>query len=264
MEKSTLLSQKLAGYTAFAAALTGFASSADAQIVHVDNPDVIIGLNGSQNFDLDGDGNDDVKFLQLYSSISSASNIINVQSVRSDVFILANGFAAQLLNYDDVIQANNSYFNHPYDLGNFANQSEKFVGVKFSEGTNNYIGWIRISVPGDKTSITVLDWAYTPYTDPTASIKAGQTAGVPTSIKPEVVASLLNVSVSPTKVLDKVAINTQDVANYQITNMEGRVVTQGDLVAGENSIDGSFLANGIYLVKVSNANGSAVKRIVKE
>ncbi|MBP8850258.1 MAG: T9SS type A sorting domain-containing protein [Breznakibacter sp.] len=267
MKQSTPLSQKLAGYSAFAAALAGFASSADAQIVHVDNPDVTI-INQPQSFDLDGDGTNDVKFQQIVSSMSTNYATIKLYKVfltrsNTNVAFLNSSYHVKLLNTDDNIQANDAAFGSINDFY-FEDNGVKFVGVKFNGSGKSNIGWIRISVASNRKSITVYDWAYTPFTDPTTAIKAGQTSSTPTDIKPGVVISPLNVSVFPTKVTDKVSISTQDAASYIITNMAGTTIDQGELVAGENSVNTSQLTKGIYLVKVNNSKGSAVKRIVKE
>ena len=272
MKQSTSLSQKLAG----------FASSADAQIVHVDNPDVIIGQNQQQNFDLDGDGNTDVNFGQIQSYIPgtmtttangtnwSPGKFIDKAKINPslNLSIIGNPWNAYVLNINNEIKASNSFFDNPYSLSSFRGIGEKFVGIKFSGnklggGTNSYIGWIRISVAAGAKSITVFDWAYTAYTNPSESILAGQTT-LPTSIEPSEASSSLNVSVFPTKVTDKVSISTQDAAAYIITNMTGAVVDQGVLMAGENLISTAQLTKGIYLIKVNNTNGSVVKRIVKE
>lgn len=275
MRKSSPLAKKIASYTTFAGAVSGFASSADAQIIHVDIANAVIGPNDTQTFDLDGDSNADVQFLQYHTVLPSygagaayapgiSFNFAYLAACRANVSFLGTGLIVQKLNSNDNIQVNNSYFGNPKNLENFAVQGEKFIGVKFTANTINYFGWIRISVATDRTSITVLDWAYTPYIDISSSIKAGQTSGFPTSIKPEVVTSLFNVSVSPIKVIDKVRICTQDAGNYQIIDVDGAIVAQDDLVIGENTINASLLNKGIYLIKVSSANGSVVKRIVKE
>lgn len=273
MKKNTPLSQKLAGYTAFAAALTGFASSADAQIVHVDNSDAVIGLNGTQNFDLDGDGNDDVNFWQIHSFSppgssstfgSSSQNSAILTPLSPSVSILGNGIGVQYLFSNDIIQVDDLAFGNQNNLDYFAGLGEKFVGIKFDDGVNNYVGWIRISVGPNSTSITVLDWAYSSYTTPTTSIKAGQTSGVATSLTHDALSSLLNVSVAPTKVTNKLSINTSCEAKYQVANINGIIISQGELVSGENTIDVSLLAKGIYLVKIDNKEGSIVKRIIKD
>jgi hypothetical protein len=44
--------------------------------------------------------------------------------------------------------------------GEFLGQTDKFIGVKFTDGGSTHYGWIKVTVPGDASSIDIISAAY--------------------------------------------------------------------------------------------------------
>ncbi|GAA4270060.1 T9SS type A sorting domain-containing protein [Hyunsoonleella aestuarii] len=53
-------------------------------------------------------------------------------------------------------------------------------------------------------------------------------------------------------------------ANYSLINPLGKVVSKGELIAGENQINVTNLTNGIYFLKVKSVLGDLTKKVLKK
>ena len=52
---------------------------------------------------------------------------------------------------------------------------------------------------------------------------------------------------------------------YRLFSIVGAVLQQGNLIAGSNNIDVSFLASGVYILEVTDSDGmKTTTKIVKE
>jgi hypothetical protein len=83
--------------------------------------------------------------------------------------------AALGLNYSVIYR--NSYYSASYYIhaGEFPG-NEKFIGVRFYIGTEQYYGWIRVNLASDFDPLTILDWAY--ESKPDTLILAGDGLGI--------------------------------------------------------------------------------------
>jgi aminopeptidase N len=73
-------------------------------------------------------------------------------------------------------------------------------------------------------------------------------------------------SIFPNPATDRITIDCQDgqCLNLSIYNMVGELVLQSELNGIANEVDISSIAKGIYIIKVSGANGTVQKKLVKE
>ncbi len=60
---------------------------------------------------------------------------------------------------------------------------------------------------------------------------------------------------NPTNGMVRLVLDTNEDFNYQILDLQGRVVAQETVFGGQKELNVSNLANGLYLVQVSNASG---------
>jgi len=68
----------------------------------------------------------------------------------------------------------------------------------------------------------------------------------------------LNVSIAPNPSNGELTVESEQGYAYQILNMEGAVLANGNIVAGKNQLNLTTLASGVYLFRVNNS----MKRIV--
>lgn len=75
------------------------------------------------------------------------------------------------VSYWSTVSSNggNGYF------GNFTNQGEKYMGLRFTVGGNIHYGWARVQVDSANYGFTLMDYAY--ETCPNTSIQAGMMTG---------------------------------------------------------------------------------------
>jgi len=72
-----------------------------------------------------------------------------------------------------------------------------------------------------------------------------------------------NFTIYPNPVKDKMLITLNEKATLEFLNAEGQLVKSLRTEAGQNSIDASDLAKGIYFVKMITEKGTTVKKFVK-
>lgn len=177
--KSKLLS-KIRDYSVLASAAVA-ASSADGQIVYTDvNPDQVFNNNGSYNLDLNNDLTTDF-ILSVFTSGSNRFVTIDPQSGNQ---ALGSGADSNSWNYPFAISANSGitrsqvawfknatskspllsyyyYSSSSYSsFGNWANQTDKYLGLRVVLGTDTVYGWARCDVNGNASSFTIKDFAY--------------------------------------------------------------------------------------------------------
>jgi hypothetical protein len=56
----------------------------------------------------------------------------------------------------------------------------------------------------------------------------------------------------------------QEAGKLSICSALGQIISEENLLAGRNEINTSALAAGVYFVRVSNAKGSAVQKMVRQ
>jgi hypothetical protein len=199
-----------AGYAAAGAATAMVGQeAAQAGIIHVDPVDVVIGspipASGSVtsfvDFDLNGDGQNDVRFKQEnLNSLGQANAFFDVLSNTIASFgenLIAGKWPYGRYPYNmapgALLSANSpSYINSSFPgfiqqygwmasgapgTGTYASEFQQagpgYVGLHFESASGTHYAWIRVEMTGDTyNGITVTDWAYND-TDG-ASILVGQ------------------------------------------------------------------------------------------
>lgn len=68
----------------------------------------------------------------------------------------------------------------------------------------------------------------------------------------------------PNPVNNRLTIDSKINASYSLVSVLGKVEVKGNLTAGNNSIDFSKLAKGVYILNINTVNGAEVLKVVKE
>lgn len=75
--------------------------------------------------------------------------------------------------------------------------------------------------------------------------------------------NLLNISIYPNPVKDKIYIELQVQADFTLTNIFGQEVLRGELVSGNNELATKSLANGLYILNLETPEGKFTKKLIK-
>ncbi len=140
--------------------------------------------------------------------------------------------------------------------GNWLGETDKYLGVKFTVGTNTHYGWIRLDVASDASSAVIKDFAYD--ATPDAPILAGDM--VTTSI-PELGDVLF------WKQNNNISINFGDIqfenAEIQVYNTLGQIVKSQNTSEKHTNISIDDLNTGLYIVAVVIGNQKTSFKFVK-
>lgn len=71
-----------------------------------------------------------------------------------------------------------------------------------------------------------------------------------------------NLSVYPNPASNQLYINGTDNGSFNLINIAGKEVMNGEVLKGENKLDIANLPAGLYLLKITNGNAVATKRVV--
>jgi hypothetical protein len=278
MQKNTRKS-KLGSYSVLAGSLLAAAGTANAQIKYSNvNPDSVLGFGEIMSIDLDTNGTPDfvINMTQVSSSSSSALNeaLITVVGNPNNAVIgsLYSGYPIPTaLNAGDSIKANSAWnaqsvnggvqylglFYPPNTaFGNFPNTTNRFIGVRFSNGSQTFYGWIRISLNASVTQLTVNDYAYQSNGN---AIQAGQhdIAGVEDLVQNS------NVRIHSFEKTVYINVTDDQLLNGEvnITNMLGETVSQCELKQRAQQVDLSSFTTGMYFVTVRFGDKAVVKKV---
>ncbi|MBK7107813.1 MAG: T9SS type A sorting domain-containing protein [Chitinophagales bacterium] len=273
--KSEKTNLKLAAYSAMAGAfaLTGAAASAQTEIIYTDIDDVTLNFGEFSVLDIDDNGALDFYFeaygntattapewswVKLFGYLPTASyGNANNQFVGYVGPALPYGSA---LNEGSAIDSGasfigtNAYGNVGFlgsiysgaTYGPFANQTDKYLGIRFDIDGELHYGWIRMDVSVGPVSVTIKDYAYRLGAD--EGIDAGQTeveVGIPT-----IDAAKLNVYSFGNTV--NIAVNNLNAtsATVKVVNAVGQTVYSNDLNQSGMRINLEGAADGVYLVNI--------------
>ncbi len=269
MKKTTSknLSKKLAKYGALTVAIAGV-SEATGQIIYTDIADTVVD-DALFSFDLDGDMVNDFTVLNTgainvaipgstYPGAYNGNGIIGSSSYGGNYlypFALSSG---------NNISAGGTMWNTQSDFQtmnwnscNYVNSNwcggivDGYLGLQFDIGGNTHYGWVRIDMPADGTTMTVKDFAYNSTAG--ASILAGQqTLSIAEQSLNDIRVIGLNKSIG--------LYNLPEQVNFNIYDVTGKSVLQGDVHQRDYVIEAGSLSNGIYIVEVINPNTNATVR----
>lgn len=72
------------------------------------------------------------------------------------------------------------------------------------------------------------------------------------------------ISPNPTNGILKVKLNSQEIINYNIFNIQGAILKRGSIESEEQIIDITNFPKGVYIFKIGNRNKFVYKKIIKE
>jgi hypothetical protein len=294
MKKSstTDLEKKLGKYSAMAGALIASAGVANAQVIYTDvNPDVT--LNGAgQNYllDLNNDGTDDFDILMDVRAGTYGGGLVNYTVEAAGINPLSSnevmgtaatiggaGTYAQVVGGGDMIDdaagwgVGNSdgmvfggwatatgLISSSAAVGDWANETDKYVGLKLNSGGSAYYGWARldmVSTALGAVSITIKDYAYEStaatgvVTDPLVGLDDNALDGV-------------NIAQVGDKIIVDVDANIASQGTVTVMNLNGQAVQEEQLGAGMKVLQTEGLAAGLYLVTARFNEGVITEKVM--
>ena len=277
------LKNRILKYSALTSSVIALPFDTDAQIVYEDLNDFILTTPG--NFfevDLNSDLNNDFK-LTIFNSVLSGTQsygpyagipfintvdgaLVNGSNTGSFVTVSSNPAA---LNYSNIINSSDTFDPNIDDLathatisyqgygmvsnvysGNWSDQQNKYLGLKFTDGANSHYGWLRLSVSKTADTIIVHDYAYNSI--PNQGIQAGQT--FINSIEEN--STEANIHYYQNSLYIK--REDQSTEQLEIYSLDGKLIFEKQLDSTFETISMNEIPKGIYLVKV----GNSVKKII--
>lgn len=283
---------KIASYSAVAGAVLA-SGGVNAQIVYQDvNPDAVVNnTNSPYALDFNDDANADVSFavqavdqqgsysymgipftynLQGSYALAQAGNNAALQGLISgsmstftpsmllDGNAINNaqtfGDAGALAFAGDLDIPAFGYSNYPVEQGDWLGQTDKFLGVRFSNGANQHYGWVRLDVAADASTITVKDFAF--QAQPSTEILAGESVGLDdvalenkVSIKTQLEQAIINVTPD---------LIGGEIAMIDMSGRDAKVVAITDI---NTVVDFDSIDTGVYMLTARFENGTVSKKV---
>lgn len=272
MKKTTLknpnsLTKRLAQYGALSVAIAGVAE-VNGQIVYTDIADFTGG--GIVDYGLDLNNDATVDFTIDASSDGSSLYF----AVKLSAGAASNSFLGSAPSYiypfalsagDPISSGQTSWFDASASTGtlnfvscyfgsggsNWCGVTDKFLGLRFQLAGNTHYGWARLDVSASGDSFTIKDYAYN--TTPGEAINAGQTSlSVNEFDNNSIKVVALNKSIG--------LYNLPQATEYRVMDVSGKTVMNGTTVGERYVIEANAIANGIYIVELSDSNSNSVLR----
>lgn len=273
------LQNRLSKYTAAAAAVTVGATGANAQIVYTDvDPDFMHpGDEIGFGLDLDNDGNFDFIIASGDSIFQTSSGAVRVrntvvagygsQAANNAIagempsaynYALALDMGTMIDNTLNWISATNTMaYNvdsaNPY-AENWNGVTDKYLGLRFNSGGNDYYGWARMDVQAEADVWTLKDYAYNAGQ---VGIEAGATTAIEEGTMDQYV-HFINQSDNTVMIRLNEAVTG---ANVTVVSASGQVVQTGAVEGTEFSVNMNDLAGGIYMINVTSEQGTITKKM---
>ncbi len=303
--KSKNLKLKLSSYSALAGIFIIADQSANAQVVYTDvDPDYYftepVGevIFSYLQIDFDHDSNGEIYF--GFSSVRSADDcyvngsmsfyLVNYASVLVYNDTASIPRVKKLNEGDDISEAAGTWNNNflhtlmysdfytytcdsipqfPDLRGNWINEIDKYIGVKFNAGGDTYYGWVRLSVvvfadEGDAEIDHIQIDGYAYESTPGMAITVGE------GYVPQSIANINRVEFKcfPNPVSEQLSIKLPEFVkeNYSciISDISGKNVVQEIKNYSDNRVDVSHLPNGIYSIEIIADGKSGYSKFVKQ
>ncbi|MFD2551965.1 T9SS type A sorting domain-containing protein [Bizionia sediminis] len=270
MKKTTTknLTKRLAKYGALTAAMAGIAD-ASGQIVYTDITDFTGGSPDEYLLDLNNDGTNDFSILNngnlFVSALDSGNEVIGSVpyasypygypfALNANTVVSNNMNGTWLDNYNGYSGSVLPSLNWGGFDGNWINVTDKFLGLRFNISGNTHYGWVRMDVNEAGVVWTIKDYAYEATAN--APITAGATLNVPTE-------AINNIKVVATNNTIKL-FNLPESTNYELFNVAGQNVLQGNSQGKLHTINTNNLATGMYVLAIidSETGKSFRKKVV--
>ena len=270
MKKTTseTLSKRLTQYSALSLALAGIVD-VNGQIVYHDILDVVgsndynINLNPDDGITPGGlaDAIDDFRIFN--SNAIPSSGFIKLEALSNNsVIASASAFTYPFaLGPDYVISsANPNWLNNQYQVmvyassciyGKWCSATDQYLGLRFDINGNTHYGWAKLDA--DAVSLTWILKEFAFNATPGEPIKTGQTT---LSTDNTVFSKVKIVSTNKSITL----FNLPQQTEYNVFNISGQSVLNGDASSNKYVIEANTLAKGIYIIELKDPNSSALVR----
>lgn len=296
MSKYTTLTEKLKGYSLLAGSIAASAFGAQAQIIYTNvNPDVELGGSVPASYpelttyavDMNNDGSVDFNinmnikaplgnefsFFEKIDNAGNPSNLIHSYTIEYAPFVFKNDLGDSIPfgpSFYGFVNVNFAFQTAGAVSYIWNNQADRFVGVRFKDGTDNYYGWIRLDVNtnGSIPNIIIKDFAY--EQTPGDKIAAGDTGvGLPVGINQ--IANTEGMVLFPNPATGNVVIRLASplsgAVEVSVKDAIGREVYTTTLKTTaqqtELPIDISAYAAGTYFVQVKSPEVSMTQKLIK-
>jgi len=146
--------------------------------------------------------------------------------------------------------------------GNFENQTEKYLAVRFTVGSGQHYGWVRVSAgeAGPSNFMTIHGFAFEAVAD--EAIEAGAETGgaVPSGTNfPDYSDAVTMYSFGQNIIIQTSQVELQS-ATVEVADLTGRLVFVGTMNQGSANIQVAE-ANGLYLVRLRAADGIVDRKL---
>lgn len=262
LEHSNKLTKRLLQYSALSVAMAGV-SEMNGQIIYTDvNPDITEGnADTATLFDLNNDGTDDFGIGTIdapavgVNGLSSNASWVGSSASYLYPFALDSGVAISSgqttwFGNGDVGTLNYTSCYNGIGGSNWCGVTDKYLGLRFQIAGNTHYGWARLDVSLSGDSFTLKDYAYNTVAD--ESIDAGQTLSVEENQLTNIKITALNKTIA--------LLNLPKNTDFKLYNITGKSVLDGKITSDTHVIQANTLANGVYIIELTNSNSNALIR----
>jgi hypothetical protein len=189
------------------------------------------------------------------ASVYNANAFVGVQgAVYSSFYYPSNLTSGAAIDATSPVITDNrgdlNFNSCAYSSSQFCGGNDGFIGFKFIVGANTHYGWARIQVAADASSMIIKDYAYN--STPDGAINAGQTLGVDEFSNNVIKVVALNKSIG--------LYNLTEATEYKVMDISGKSVLNGTTNGDSYVIETNGIANGIYIIELSDSNSNSVVR----
>jgi len=261
-------------YLIFAVIIFAY-QAVNGQVIHTDifvtlnNPDTLYELDINQDGIYDYKITLDTQTFEGFDSCCFMITLVNYNnnSVASENFP-EKSYSVVSLNENTTIDSTLTWEIYSYGScmalgshcyawfwGDFRGVIDKFIGLKFSDATHTYYGWIRVDVAHGAEWITIKDFAYESNGD---SIVTTLLANISPPAKLE-----NNVLLYPNPAENNIVIVTQKYSEIEVFNIEGQIIKKFKTENCKTIIDLVNFLSGVYFIKSKTENGIAINKFIK-
>ncbi len=140
----------------------------------------------------------------------------------------------------------------PYVYGNFLGNSNKYLGIRFTSGTNTHYGWVELSVSSACDSIVIHSYGYNETPDEAIDVGVLYVLSMlDDEFKVWSDADYLRIEASPETL----------GSSFTLFSMQGKEFVSGVLKDPKTEIDINTLKCGVYNVVIDTVAGKVIKRV---
>ena len=224
--------------------------------IHYVSVDQTVGGTG-RSYDMDFDGSTD-----FYFECGTSCNVHSPVSTSLFANEGTNGTLPKAYAIGEVMDTFNWHVGSgmlegPGSTGNFFNVINKYLMVKFSDGTHTYYGWFLIS--DYFLNLSIISYAYSDV--PGEILSPGQTTTL--GHQETTIESSIILSPNPAKDQLFIAANGAEIEQVNIYNSTGSLVMTVLPTISICQLSTGSLPTGLYIAEIKTKEGMARKRWVK-